>query len=356
MTDSPVLAPLTPADCNLQDFPFMPVDIARLFNSEFHARATDAEWRAAVTLWLKAYHQVPAASVPDDDVALARLAEFGRDTRGWRKVREIALYGWVKCSDGRLYHRIVAAKALEAWIEKLAQRRKSGAGNAKRWGGEFDPAAIDDQIRSSLESLKDLDPSSRTLLRRHALLPPGDSHGDAPRTPTGNPTGTPTGNPRDGETESQGTGTEKGQGQGSISSSSKTSGTSSSPAGDELLQPVDNSGQPEAAIPPCDHQAVLALWRQHLPTCPQPSKWTDTRRKHLQARWRELFAEGKAKTRDEALAWFSKFFRYLAQSRFLTGRVAPRDPNRSAFFAELPWVLLPENFVQCIEGKYHPEA
>lgn len=118
-------APLTLPECDLRDFPFMPVDIARLFNSEFHARATDAEWRAAVTLWLKSYHQVPAGSVPDDDVALARLAEFGRDLKGWRKVRVVALYGWVKCSDGRLYHPVVAEKANEAWERKKAFRDRT---------------------------------------------------------------------------------------------------------------------------------------------------------------------------------------------------------------------------------------
>jgi hypothetical protein len=109
-------------------------------------------------------------------------------------------------------------------------------------------------------------------------------------------------------------------------------------------------------IPPCDHSGVLALWREFMPTNPQPVKWTDARRKHLQVRWRELFAEGKAHNRDEALAWFGKFFRYLAKSPFLTGRVKPREPGRPSFCAELPWVLTPENFVQCIEGKYHQET
>lgn len=131
-------------------------------------------------------------------------------------------------------------------------------------------------------------------------------------------------------------------------------GNSPSPAGEGLpLLP----GEPETpGIPPCDHQAVLALWRQHMPTNPQPAKWTPTRAKHLQARWRELFADGKAATHEAALAWFGKFFRYLAKSKFLTGRVPPREANRPPFFAELPWVLSPENFVQCIEGKYHPET
>lgn len=108
-------------------------------------------------------------------------------------------------------------------------------------------------------------------------------------------------------------------------------------------------------MPPCDHEAILTLWREHMATNPQPVKWTEPRRRHLQARWRELFAEGKAHTAEEALQWFGKFFRYLAKSEFLTGRVTPRDRGRPPFCAELPWVLAPENFVQCIEGKYHQE-
>lgn len=132
MSDLP--AALTPADCDLRDFAFMPLDIIRLFGSRFHAVATDAEWRAGVTLWAKSFHQVPAASVPDDDVELCRLAELGRDIKTWRKVREVALHGWVKCSDGRLYHPVVSEKANEAWNRKKTQRARSAKGNAARWG------------------------------------------------------------------------------------------------------------------------------------------------------------------------------------------------------------------------------
>jgi len=122
----PLPAPLTPMDCDLRDFKFIPIDIVRLFNSEFHARSDDAVWRAGMTLWLKAFHQVPAASIPDDDVALARLAELGRDVKSWKKIREGALYGWVKCLDGRLYHPVVAEKAMEAWQGKKNQRVRTG--------------------------------------------------------------------------------------------------------------------------------------------------------------------------------------------------------------------------------------
>ncbi len=152
--------PMTPADCDLRDFQFMPLDIARLFGSEFHARASDGEWRAGLTLWLKSYHQVPAGSLPDDDVALARLAEYGRDLKSWRAVKDGALHGWVKCSDGRLYHPVVAEKALEGWLQKLHARLRGGKGNAKRWKLPFDAKVLEDKISEAARLLRELNPSS----------------------------------------------------------------------------------------------------------------------------------------------------------------------------------------------------
>lgn len=184
----PLRAPLTPSDCDISDFPFMPVEIARLFGSEFHANASDAEWRAGVTLWLKSYHQVPAASLPKDDVSLARLAEFGRDIKGWSRVRQGALRNWIECSDGRLYHEVVAEKALEAWIEKLGQRKSSGAGNAKRWDVEFDPSAIEEAIGAAAALLRNLNPQSRVLKKLKPKTVNGSPGGTA-KPPPGNPDG-----------------------------------------------------------------------------------------------------------------------------------------------------------------------
>lgn len=42
----------------------------------------------------------------------------------------MALKGWVECSDGRLYHTVVAEKANEAWKHRQAQRDRAN----KRWG------------------------------------------------------------------------------------------------------------------------------------------------------------------------------------------------------------------------------
>lgn len=161
-----MIGPLTPADCDLRDYPYLGIDIARLFDSEFHAKATDAEWRAGVTLWLKSFHQVPAASLPADDASLARLAEFARDLKSWRKVKTMALYGWQEASDGRLYHPVVAEKALEGWIEKLRQRKASATGNAKRYDHLCDTSEFELQIDLAMRMLASLNPNSKTLRKR----------------------------------------------------------------------------------------------------------------------------------------------------------------------------------------------
>lgn len=125
--------PLVPAEVDLRDFPFTPVFRARLFGSAFHARATDAEWRAGFTLWLRSWDQVPAGTLPDDDIDLCRLAELGRDLKTWRKVKSGALHGWFRCSDGRLHHSVVAEGVLEAWVRRCKSSEKGKAGARARW-------------------------------------------------------------------------------------------------------------------------------------------------------------------------------------------------------------------------------
>jgi hypothetical protein len=117
-------APLTPADCNLQDFAFMPLDVARLRDSDMAAYESPEACWAAVLLWSAAWHQVPAASLPDDDRFLAKAAGYGRVVKEWANVRDGALHGWIKCADGRLYHPVVAEKALESWKAKVHHQWK----------------------------------------------------------------------------------------------------------------------------------------------------------------------------------------------------------------------------------------
>lgn len=175
-------APLTPAGCDLRNFSKMMLDINRLRGSDFDAIADDAAWRAGLNLWMSAWHQVPAASLPDDELALAKAAGLGRDVKTWRKARSAALRGWASCDDGRLYHPTLAEFALEAWISKLGQRLSSGSGNRARHNAEFDPEPVLADLKVAAEHLRALSPSSAVLTKssvRRALA----------EVPTGLPSG-----------------------------------------------------------------------------------------------------------------------------------------------------------------------
>lgn len=125
MVDLPL--PPVPADTDLRDFGFMPLDVRRLLTSETWIEGADSPKaaHAAMCLWCESWHQVPASSVPDNDKVLARLAMC--TTEEWAGVRTQALRGFQKCSDGRLYHLIVAEKAREAWGQKRGRPDHSAA-------------------------------------------------------------------------------------------------------------------------------------------------------------------------------------------------------------------------------------
>ena len=103
----------------------MPLDVARLRDSDLASDESPEACWAAVLLWAAAWHQVPAASIPNNDNWIAKQAGYaqrGKIAREWATVRTGALRGWVLCSDGRLYHPVVAEKARDAWAAKLLQR------------------------------------------------------------------------------------------------------------------------------------------------------------------------------------------------------------------------------------------
>ncbi len=122
---------MTPTDCDLRGLEYMPLLGQRLFGSDFNGTATDSEWRAALTLWWAAWTQCPAGSLPDDDAALCRLADLGRDVKTWLKLKDKALHGFVKCSDGRLYHPTLAEQAVIAW-DKRQQDRATRTADTQR--------------------------------------------------------------------------------------------------------------------------------------------------------------------------------------------------------------------------------
>ncbi|CDY79443.1 hypothetical protein BGLT_02224 [Caballeronia glathei] len=110
----------------------MPLEVARLRRSKawLVAKRTPALAFYMINLWTASWHDKPAASLEDDDDVLADLAMC--DPHKWTKLRADVLHGWVKCTDGRLYHPVVAEKALDAWNSKLDQRWKTECARIKK--------------------------------------------------------------------------------------------------------------------------------------------------------------------------------------------------------------------------------
>jgi hypothetical protein len=127
--------PPVPSDLDLRDFRWMKLDLTALFNSDFNQTLDDAAWRAGVTLWGKAWHQVPAGSLPNDESKLCHLAGLGRDTATWSRIRETALHKFYLCGDGRLYHPIVCRHALDADAERKRYAARLARDRKRKRGG-----------------------------------------------------------------------------------------------------------------------------------------------------------------------------------------------------------------------------
>lgn len=98
-------------------------------------------------------------------------------------------------------------------------------------------------------------------------------------------------------------------------------------------------------VVPCDHEGVIAAYHELCPTLPAVRDWTDKRRSHLQARWRE-------KQDRQNLDWWRKYFRYVNRSAFLRGDATEKNRTRP-FRASLDWLLIRDNMAKVIEGRYH---
>jgi Protein of unknown function (DUF1376) len=135
--------PLVPAEVDLTDYSFMPLKVRRLLKSDTWIEAVGVPnlSHALICLWAESWYQVPAASLPDNDKILARLAMCDDET--WRAIKERALRGWLKCSDGRLYHPTVAELAIEGWGRKKTASEKGKAGAKIRWSKNRAEAASD---------------------------------------------------------------------------------------------------------------------------------------------------------------------------------------------------------------------
>lgn len=183
MTDQ-LPEPMVPPEVDLRGLEYMPLLGDRLFSSDFDLDANDVEFRVGLRLWWAAWKQVPAGSLPKEDNRLRKLAGLDENVAKWRKVKGRALHGFVECSDGRLYHPIVAQQALIAWEKRAenvaereneAERQRRSRAERKRMFEELRKAGVTPKWDISMGALRDL----------HALhvTPPVTVTGHGPDTP-----------------------------------------------------------------------------------------------------------------------------------------------------------------------------
>lgn len=128
-------------------------------------------------------------------------------------------------------------------------------------------------------------------------------------------------------------------------------------AGDPPNLSLVESAKPKGP-PDCPHLTVLALWAEVLPAMPQhdAERWRGAKADHLRARWRETATAKHWADVDQGLLYLRKLFAYVGQSRFLTGRVTPREQDKPPFVVTLAWLVKPANWDKTIEGTYHQDA
>ena len=166
----PTTAPLTPPDCDLRDFGYMPLDVRRLLTSDTWLEAADDPKLGHVLICLGGILASSPGGIAAGQRSGARPIRHVRRAE-WGLLRERAMKDWRLCSDGRLYHPVVAEKALEAWLERLAHRQLGAVGNAKRWGAATDVAPVESAMAEACSRLSTLNPQSRVLARASTKHP-----------------------------------------------------------------------------------------------------------------------------------------------------------------------------------------
>lgn len=126
-------APLVGPETDVRDLDGFMLNVERLMASELVALSSHEVVAAALFLWCRAWKQLPAASLPNDERVIAAFARLPL-TR-FRKLRDEVMRGFVLCSDGRWYHQVLAEEATRAYGRKqrFQAKRETDAERLRKW-------------------------------------------------------------------------------------------------------------------------------------------------------------------------------------------------------------------------------
>lgn len=125
--------PPIPADTDVRDLDGFMLNVERLMASELVALSSHEVVAASLFLWCRAWKQLPAASLPDDERVIAAFARLPLPR--FRKLRPEVMRGFVLCSDGRWYHKVLAVEAARAHGRKkrFNAKRETDAERLRKW-------------------------------------------------------------------------------------------------------------------------------------------------------------------------------------------------------------------------------
>jgi hypothetical protein len=218
--------PPYPADTQANGYhPMINWQIIKVSKTWLLARPEIRPW--LLMLWLESWNQIPAGSYPDDDEYIAAI--LGIDQEYFNGHRKTIMRGWVRYSDGRLYHPYITEQVLE-----MLENRRSSALRQRRFRDN-----------------KRIESESNALLTGDNALVTGQSHAEV-------------------EVEVEVENKKKYIFSKDVEKNSTADAVSSS-------------------TPP--YTEILSLWAEILPELPQPVKLTDQRRDQIEALWRDEMNE-----------------------------------------------------------------
>lgn len=120
----PLPAPLMIHAVDLSGLDYMPLMIADLLRSDAwrKARRRPEVGFYQLNLWVAAFRGKPAGSLPDDDDVLADHAKCALDR--WPEVKDAAMHGFVRCADGRWYHRYLCLEVIPVAVDRRLRWRE----------------------------------------------------------------------------------------------------------------------------------------------------------------------------------------------------------------------------------------
>lgn len=135
-----------------------------------------------------------------------------------------------------------------------------------------------------------------------------------------------------------------------------------SDAGEEehfaLTSPEEDTPKPQDPVVKianrCPIKKIIDIYHETLPMGTPVRTWKSAKRiKIMKARWEELVEDEKCESEEAALSILRDFFiNAIASSNFLTGKIAPRNPNDAPFQISLEWILTEGNWDKIVDGHY----